>query len=867
MLDQDREDIQTGQTRRLAILALCLLAALLAVFLAARLFGDIDTQVQKIEDVQTDNRTWNIAQLEVEMLRLLSAVQSARMEPQTPERLADLRLRFDIYYSRQSIIATAYLSDRFLRNARADLLVASQRAFVEDTVPLIDGLDADLIAGLEALQDNLVALHALTRPIVVEAFSDLIEETVIARETLRLTLRDFALAAIGLTVLMAVMVVLVLHQNRVSRFQLMASNRMQHALRQMIEASLDAVLLVDDAGTITACNHSAETMLAPRGGVLLGQKVWPHVTFAEDGPLTRPQDLRESIGAGRRDIVAQSDDGRSFPAEIVLAEAQSLRGNRTVIVFLRDMTDVVEREKRLTEARNAARHGEEAKARFLAVMSHEMRTPLNGILAAIELLRPDCDHDPRAKGFLDIVERCGQTALEQVNNVLELTRMNARDARVYPVSVFSPARHLADLVAQNQPTAAVHGNHLSLRCDPALADRWVSGRLLLFTRVINNFVGNALKFTAQGMVTVDLAPLDEAGAGQTGLRVTVSDTGRGIAPQDIARIFENFETLDASYARAREGSGLGLGIAKLAAEALGGRILVESEPGVGSHFTLEVCFDTAEPPRDALPPPEAPAPRPADAGPRRILVAEDNAINREVLGELLRADGHTVLFAQDGLQAVAVAAEADPDVILMDINMPDCDGIEATRRIRATGNRVPIVAVTAMVGPDQQAEFLGAGLNDVISKPINRARLRALLAQVLDGGAQIPSEPRDQDRKAQDRMPILDQDVWNDLVEALGLEAVQVMVRRFQAELGQTRSDLGRLIDAGDLAQAAQTAHRTAGSAAVLGFAPVAATLKEIQRHAQAGDEDALRTRQHRLSALAAELAATLPRLGIGPVH
>lgn len=861
IVSEDSDESGEGSVRAV-ILGLCAMAAVLSIALAGYLFSNIGEQVSALEDVQTDNRTWNLAQVEVELLRLQLAAQEVLLgtdredPPVVAQALAEFRLRFDIVYSRHTIMSGAIRNGRFADIPNSMTMLTAQSEFLDQTVLLVDGPDPDLIAAMPVLESRIESIRALVRPIIMGGLGSLILEGSQARTNLETTFRDFAVAVLALTVLMAVMIVIALQQTLASRRRLMTSQRMRHNLNLMIQASLDAVLIVDDMGRITLHNHAAAIILAPGGRMLNGVSFHDLVDNDAEKRLRRRADFAAIVGKGRFDLQARSLDGRHFPAEIAITEAQASTEVPVYIVFMRDMTDVVEREQRLTEASIAARRGEEAKARFLAVMSHEMRTPLNGVLATIDLLKPMCNQNDRAANYLGIIQRSGQAALDQVNNVLEMARIDATDGNAYPEVDFSPALHLRDLAEQMSASARTAGNRLEVEIAPALRDTWVRGRLTLLTRVIYNLLGNAVKFTSDGVVTLRLAPAP-AGDGEVGMEISVIDSGIGIAPEDIERIFRTFETLDSSYARMRDGSGLGLGIAKLAAETLGGAISVQSTPGKGSTFTLTVALPRAQP-RQPVEVAEPAAP--VALRPLNILIAEDNPINSEVLAELLTADGHSVAQARNGNDAVEMACDDAFDAILMDINMPGCDGIEATRRLRAAGVETPVFAATAMAGTDEIATFRAAGMCDVLTKPISRSRLRDLLrvAEACRGGGHCKIAGGTCPGRDSMAGPLIDDEVRADLSETLGPEAVARFTTRFMAELEQTQAELHRLCATSSCADAARLAHKTAGSAAAVGFVRVNRILKDMQKAGEAGDSETMHRLLGRLDAARQDLEQTL---------
>ncbi|MEY4983141.1 MAG: hypothetical protein RIR62_1407 [Pseudomonadota bacterium] len=834
-----------------------------AVTLAAMafIFWDIDRQLDHNNTSDSDNVTWVIAQVEVDLLKLDRAVTDAIMAGATPEALDRLRLAYDIFYSRMLVIArseniTALPIDVNLRDS-----VWSAGGFFERFTPLIDGPEPALAAALPAFAAELDGMTPKVREQVVASLQGVMGEADRDRADLRRSLQVFAAAALGLLGLMLGLSTVILMQNRAQMKRAAVTARAVHNLRATIESALDAVVIADAQGRIIDCNRSAEALFQLPRHRARGARFSDMVRAdGLDDPLAqlhlhlRGKDDWAGLRDGRIEMKAIRNGSVAVPVEAALAEAKGAGGEPLFIAFLRDISERLEREESLRKARNDALKGEEAKARFLAVMSHEMRTPLNGLIAAAELLQSSTRQDERQSWLSEIVLSCGWAALDQVNNVLELTRLGSASAVSYPVAVFSPEQVVTELLLQNEPHAAKRGNALLLEVDKGTIPL-VRAPRQLFLRVLYNLVGNAIKFTDAGSVTVRMRAQEDE-PGKVRLLVSVADTGIGIAHDDLMRIFHNFETLDDSYARMREGTGLGLGIAKLSAEALGGEIRVESRLGEGSTFTLDVILPVAsaeagDQPDDPRSAPAA-APAPADQV-LSILVAEDNPINSLLLTEMLHLRGHRVTVTVDGLEAVERAAREHFDVILMDISMPRMDGLEATRRIRQGGQSaaVPIIGVTANASPDRMPDFLGAGMDDVIVKPITRGALAKVLATHGDGGQRRPVP----DPAATGGM--LDDAVFAETVEEMGRDFVERVAAKCLAEVEASVTAAEAALS-GDPAGAARIAHKSAGAAATIGLARLHRGLAAIETAALAGDTPQARTE---IADLRAALPATVAAL------
>jgi len=373
----------------------------------------------------------------------------------------------------------------------------------------------------------------------------------------------------------------------------------------------------------------------------------------------------------------------------------------------------------LTIARDDALAGERAKANLLTVMSHEMRTPLNGVLGSLELLEAT-RISPEQNSYLHAMRISGELLLHHVNEVLELSQLEA-GAALEQAHNFDLAELMTGLVVSQQATARAHGNSLKLHWRLNKQSN-VLGRPLQIQQVMLNLIGNALKFTSNGIVTVEV----ERQADSELVEFRISDTGVGIAAADLERIFEDFVTLDISYGRTSEGTGLGLAITRRIVGTLGGVIEAKSELGKGSMFRVTLPLPMAmEGQKKAMPKVKETQP------PKHLLVVEDNDINRVLMAKTLQRLGHQVTTAAGGAEAVEAAAGSKFDLILMDISMPGVDGTEACRRIRAQklAEGVNIVALTAHAAADDHSRILESGFAEVATKPISRNDLAQLITR------------------------------------------------------------------------------------------------------------------------------------------
>lgn len=384
-------------------------------------------------------------------------------------------------------------------------------------------------------------------------------------------------------------------------------------------------------------------------------------------------------------------------------------------------------EQQVAERTRALMEANQAKSEFLANMSHELRTPLNAIVGLTDILSNDPGHTAETREYLRMIKTSGEYLTVLINDILDLSRVESGKV-VVDVVPFDVVRLLEDVCAPLRVQAGARRLELSWHIDNALP-AWMKGDPHRLRQVLVNLIGNAIKFTHEGRIEVRVERTPGR-ASPPGVSYSIRDTGIGIAPDKLAAVFEPFVQADTSMTRRYGGSGLGLGISRRLVQLMGGDIELESTVGVGSVF------------RFGLPLIESPSPTPVllsepvqPAGPLSILLVEDNALNETVARALLEMDGHLVAVARDGREAVSMAANGRFDVILMDIQLPEMDGYEATMRIRGherqTDGHVPIVAMTAHSMVGDREKCLNIGMDGYLAKPINRDSLRAALGRAV----------------------------------------------------------------------------------------------------------------------------------------
>jgi len=380
---------------------------------------------------------------------------------------------------------------------------------------------------------------------------------------------------------------------------------------------------------------------------------------------------------------------------------------------------VEERTRDLNAARSRAEQASRVKSEFVANISHEMRTPLNAVMGFTHLAL-QITEKPEVSEYLRNVHVSAKGLLGLINDILDFSKLEAGRVVIVPVA-FALRPSIAEIVSILSREASRKGLEMKTLVDDS-APEWVFADRDRLRQVLVNLLGNALKFTSHGAVTL------QAAHSANQLKFAVSDTGIGIPLDKQATIFEAFQQADNSTSRRYGGTGLGLTISKRLVESMGGQLLLTSEPGKGSTFWFSIDAPAASAPPAVAQPSEG-----APARPMRILVVEDNRVNQHLIQALLRKRGHTTAVAGNGVEALAAIERDSFDLVLMDIQMPEMDGLEAVRRIRKaealTGQHLPVVAMTARAMAGDRESILAAGMDDYLEKPVQLERLDAVLRQ------------------------------------------------------------------------------------------------------------------------------------------
>lgn len=501
----------------------------------------------------------------------------------------------------------------------------------------------------------------------------------------------------------------------------------------------------------------------------------------------------------------------------------------------------------VTVARDEARAAAEAKSNFLATMSHEIRTPMTGVLGMIELLRSDPAVQERDRYF-DTLRQSATLLMTVLDDILDFSKLESGNVVLDDIdfSLEELAQSTLNLFAT---AASQKGLLLSMQCD-CPPQEYVRGDATRIQQVMSNLINNAIKFTERGRITILVRStvLDPA---LRKIRVEIVDTGIGIAPEQVTQLFQPFVQAESSISRRFGGTGLGLAISRWLTDAMGGTIGVESEPRAGSTFWFELPLQQGLGPEWQAPPISAPkAGRSLD-----ILVAEDNLVNQLLIEAILRKLGHRATVVENGLLAVASAEKKVFDCILMDMQMPEMDGMAATRAIRALDGlnaNVPIIALTADVSAERRRFYDQAGLTDFLAKPIDRLALAARLVAIAGPSLEVETE-MDVAAPRKGEVPLLDTTNINQLCAAIGSTSFDGLLDLLQVEMAERPAAIRIAVIAGDDALARQEAHSLKGACISIGAMALgqAAAMIELAPDLQAMnaaletlDRQTMRTRQ-----------------------
>jgi PAS domain S-box-containing protein len=647
-----------------------------------------------------------------------------------------------------------------------------------------------------------------------------------------------------------------------------------HRSHAVIEFTVDGIVLTANQNFLRIMGFALEEIVGEPQAMFIDpaerdtpsqHALWAALTAGEfrEGEFRR-------IAKGGREVWLRASYNPIFdltgkPFKITVFATDATAQVRIREQFREANADLARMAREYARAKNSAEEASRAKTRFLAGMSHELRTPLNGILGYAQLLHMDGGLTGPQTTRIQAMMDAGNHLLEMISCVLDLSEIESGES--------GPSTGPADIIGLAEASlaivrAAAQKKGLEL-CLHLAADvpRRVTADTSKIRQVLLNLLGNAVKYTHQGSVELQISLIAGVASppsfaiGEPMLRFLVADTGPGIPLARRSRLFEDFERLGVATSVPTEGAGLGLSLSRRLAAVMGGRLVFQENPAGGSIFVLEIPLVAAH---DAACEGLIAAKEPPKGRDARILVVDDVAMNRDIAQAFLTSAGYQVVCAESGEKGLAEAASGDFLAVLMDVRMPEMDGLEATRRIRALGgarSTVPVVALTAQVFTEQIAACRAAGMDTHVGKPFTLENLLGAITRVVEerlaGGAVPMPDHSEMKAPAAPVLPVLDQATLERTAALLNGSSMRSFLVTLTLRAQELRRSLEERSRSGRVdEQLVEAAHRIAGSAGMFGFDRLAHVARHFEEAVNNHAPDAESLAEDLDSALEASLAA-----------
>jgi PAS domain S-box-containing protein len=826
-------------TRLNSIFTAPLLVALLGVTLAVLLYTatQFHLQLEKTRVAASDSRVWSVVQIEVDHQNLLFRIAEYQNQVSSPAYTAVLAdavvVAFDIFFSRTSIISVILDTKEMPENLRLKVaeLVRSRDALAD----IFDKLDFTDPAAVMQVQAGIAALDEPIRQMSLEALDHFVEQAQTARSQEAVLWSRVLATNIALLFLMSGAIFLAFRLRKQMGRQFRDLQNATDNIRMVYESATLAVVICDCNGNVLLFNPEAQSLFGRSEEDMLGRSISDtiipkHLRAAHLKGMDHYKKTGQGklVDAGPVQTVGLRADGSEVSIELSLRASRDISGQATHIAFIRDISEQLAHEQILQDAMEEARLHAEAKSMFLATMSHEMRTPLYGLLASLDLV-DDEDIKPSSRELIQTARNCGLRSLEQINDVLQISQMEEVSE---PLTAHAPKAVVRKIFDELSPLAVEHNNQLLLNVSGAPTDQLWMGKPRVFLRVMYNLISNAIKFTHNGTVMVNLE-FSSTDAENKTLHVTVQDSGIGISRENCVQIFDPFFTTGQPQGGAfKHHTGLGLPIAQKGVTALGGVLAVSSKLGQGTSFFFDIPLALA--PDTVAECTQAENEITTGYSDLKCLVVDDNTVNLSLTAQTIRKMGCNVQTASSGLDAVDLCADTAFDIIFMDMNMPGgINGAEATNMIRAASRcqQAVVVALTANTTFEWPESSSAGMMNFVMHKPIEKGALRRMLSKVSISGAKEADILFD--AKADEHDATESEFDFDELVEFIG-EASALKLLSCVGEDIREASDT--LLNPSP--HTPDILHRAIGSTAAIGFGELSKLLRQAEDQAREGNID-----------------------------
>ena len=794
----------------------------------------------------SDNQTWVVSQLEVDYQNLNASLLQARLQAEKlgnqkipSDMWSDVLLAFDIYYSRVGIVANQVK----LLEAKGDVpanyesyisLIKNNRTEVSRVLDSVDVPDRQTIQRTMAL---LAKVEAPIRELAVDTLLVLSQRADFESRTARNYLQfNVTVSVLAIALLVAVSAT-ILAMLKDSRNQYAKLKKVSSSQDQLIRQIPRAFFLTDKQGMILRSNRVVEKLLGWSETEALGRKIWEIIPrkrrkyWKAEHQAFIQIDLEPGHSTTVRDI-AVDKYGNRFPVEILVMHLQD--AGRSAYLFIVRSIALEQRAMRaLRRDRTAAHKKATRNSRVLSVMSHEMRTPLHGVIAALDLAKQQ-NLTSEGEKLIDVALESSKAALSYADDAMKLVGIELNPL-VAEKTEFSPRDVIREVVEMLRPAAVNQGNRVLTELGSDV-DITILGQAELLRHSVSNLLSNAIKFTKNGKITVKLLPSAEPNT----LRVEVTDTGIGITPEQQGMIFSDYMTQSDQVSGSWQGAGLGLGLFKRAVSIMGGQFGVESALGRGSIFWFTFPIQLAESEESSAEKAEG---RSEIALPKtlKLLVVDDNNLNLNLLGRMLDKLEINYELASGGKEALEKASTTFFDVILLDIGMPELDGYAVAREIRkkSSSQNAHIIAFTADSSVDQNSDFFkSSGMNDLLLKPLTTQGLHTKLIQFYTD--KIKNDPTTPPTST----GVLDKDIIDQLLALDGFSGLAPLIQSLVDQAMDAHESLEASSNE-DLLELSPLFHDLAGAAAMMG----ATRISEIARECETTlSQEATRTHELELN-------------------